>query len=94
MNTKILRYFLPALGAALLLSCTEKEPVPAGPMGGEACVPATVSLNLTLSGEENGTPSKLCEQMLAVSMTAQALMPKNPAKPPANMNMSRSIDSC
>ena len=56
MNTKILRYFLPALGAALLLSCTEKEPVPAGPVGGEAYVPATVSLNLTLSGEENGTP--------------------------------------
>ena len=59
MNTnKTLRFLLPALGAALLLSCTEKEPVPAGVNAGadDALTPVRVSLDLKLDGERNGTP--------------------------------------
>ena len=53
---KTLRFLIPALGAALLLSCNVKEPLPEGPVDGGEVTPVTVSLNLSLGGELNGTP--------------------------------------
>lgn len=56
MDKKTLRSLIPALGAALLLSCNVKEPLPEGPVDGGKVTPVTVSLNLSLGGELNGTP--------------------------------------
>ena len=56
MNYKTLRFLMPALGAALLLSCEVEELVPVSSDHGEEITPVTVSLQLTLDGELNGTP--------------------------------------
>ena len=73
MNNKTFRILLPALSAALLLSCTMKEPVPAGLVPGvdESVTPVTVSLDLTLDGERNGTPkTRAIDDPGAVQSTA------------------------
>ena len=56
MNYKTLRFLIPALGAAMLLSCEVEELVPAGPVQSDEIKPVTVSLQLSLAGEMNGTP--------------------------------------
>ena len=56
MKNKSLRFLIPALGAALLLSCNVKEPLPEGPVDGDDVTSVTVSLRLSMAGEVNGTP--------------------------------------
>ena len=56
MNYKNLRFLIPALGAALLLSCQVDELAPAGPAENGEITPVTVSLQLSLGAEQNGTP--------------------------------------
>ena len=56
MDYKTLRFLIPALGAALLLSCEVEKLAPAGLDHGDEISPVTVSLQLAVDGEQNGTP--------------------------------------
>lgn len=56
MNYKNLRFLIPALGAILLLSCQVEELAPADPVESVEITPVTVSLQLSLGAEQNGTP--------------------------------------